>query len=63
MEYSLDSRRPGLDDHRTSVILRVARVHDHRLRHLPRERKLLGEGTPLLDARRVVVVIVETAFA
>lgn len=62
VEHSLDPRCSSLDHHRTGVILRVARVHDDRLRHLSRERELLGERTPLLDARRVVVVIIETAF-
>ena len=63
MEHALDASCSSLDYHRPSVILRVARVDDDRLGHLSCQSELLGERPPLLDARRVVVVIVETAFA
>jgi hypothetical protein len=38
-------------------------VNYDRLSRFPRHRELLREGTALLESRRIVIVIVETAFA
>ena len=38
-------------------------MHDHGTAELRGERELLGEGAPLLEPRRVVVVVVEAALA
>src|SRR5437867_13434989 len=48
---------------RTGVVLGVARVHDDGAMELGGEGQLCLEGTPLLRTGRVVVVIVEPAFA
>jgi hypothetical protein len=52
----------GFSHHRTRVVFSVARVDDHRLRQLARQCQLCRESAPLLDPRRIVVVIVEAAF-
>lgn len=63
MKHTDNSVRPGLRHHRARVILRVARVNDNGHFQLPRQRKLLGESAPLLAPRRIVVVVIETAFS
>ncbi len=49
--------------HRTSVVFRIAGVNDHGTSELAGERHLLGKCAPLLEARGVVIVVVETALS
>ena len=63
MQHSYHSRLPRLRDHRSRVVFRIPRVDDNRLSRLTRQCELLRECAPLLGARRVVVMIVEAAFA
>ena len=52
-----------LDHHRAGVILCIARVHHDRLLSVMSKRELPGKGPALLEPRRIVVVVVEAAFA
>ena len=63
MEHAGHSRGTCFSHHRACVILGVARVNDNGTLELARQGELFGESTALLQTRRVVVVIVEAAFA
>jgi hypothetical protein len=52
-----------LANHRSSVCLRISRVNHHRKTHLASEPQLLGKNASLLDAWRIVIMVVESAFA
>jgi len=47
----------------TRIVFGIARVYDHRFREVTRQCELLGESTPLLQSRRVVVVVIESALS
>src|SRR5215204_3642844 len=50
-----------LADHCRRVLFSVTRVHNHRNAGLPCQRKLFREGPPLLEPRRVVVMVIQAA--
>ena len=62
VQHATNSGRSGFCHHCASVVFRVTRVDDYGLVELAGECELLSEGAPLLDARRVVVVIVQAAL-
>ena len=49
--------------HRARIIFCIPRVHHDRLLCIVREGELLGEGPALLQARRIVVMVVEAALS
>jgi hypothetical protein len=63
MEHARHSRGTCFGYHRACVILGVARVNDNGALELARQRELFGESAALLETGRVVVVIIEAAFA
>ncbi len=63
MQDACDSRRVRVADDRARIVFRIARVHDHGTAGLSGERDLRGKRGSLGLTRRVVVVIVEPAFA
>ena len=63
MEHAGHSRGTRFGHHRACVILGVARVNDNGALELARQRELFGESAALLETRRVIVVIIEAAFA
>lgn len=63
VHHSHDTRLARFGQHRARIIFRVTSVNDHRAIRLTRHHELLGESPALLDARRVVVVVVEPALA
>ncbi len=63
MENSGYTRGARFRHHRARVVLRVTGVNDDRAAELAGEHELLGKCAPLLQARGVVVVVIETAFA
>jgi len=52
-----------VEDDRSSVVFGIPRVDDDRLPHFFRKRKLSRERGSLCISRRIVVVVVEPAFA
>ena len=58
-----DCRRSCFADDRARIGFSVTRVHHYRFADFLRQRDLRREGGALRFARRIVVVIVETAFA
>jgi hypothetical protein len=63
VQYATHARTARLDDHRPRVIFGVTGVHDHGTIELVSERELRRERAALQVTRRVIVVVVETAFA
>jgi hypothetical protein len=63
VQHAAYSSCSGFSHHRTRVVFSVARVDDHRLPQLARQCQLCRESAPLLEPRRIVVVIIEAAFA
>lgn len=63
VQNACNASRRRLDEHRSRVVLRVARVNDDRQRRLPCQPQLLGKCAALLGTGRVVVVIVEATLA
>jgi hypothetical protein len=63
MQNAAHSSLPRFGKHRGCVIFGVARMNYHRQIALACERQLCGERTPLLQPRRIVVVVVEAALA
>jgi hypothetical protein len=63
MKNSCNTARPCLENHRARVILRIASVNDDGNAHLPRNSKLFSESPSLLPPRRIVVVVIQAAFA
>lgn len=63
MDYAPHSFPSSLLDHCTRVVFSVASVDHHWKVEAPGHRQLFGEGTPLQVTRRVVVVVVQAAFA
>ena len=63
MQDSGDSSAARLRDRGSGIVLRVAGVQDYRTLRLVSERNLGRESGALRIARRVVVVVVETALA
>ena len=63
MENADDSSLACLGDHRACVVFSIASVHHNRPSGFPGEKELLGECAALLLPWRVVVMVVETAFA
>lgn len=59
-EYSFD---PGLANHRSGVVVGVACMHNHGAHESFGELELQGEGAALEVSRRVIVVVIESAFA
>jgi hypothetical protein len=53
----------GVANHRAGIVFRISGVDDYRLVHLISERNLRRECGALRFARRIVVVIVESALA
>jgi hypothetical protein len=62
MQDTADAVASGVDDHRPRVCFSVARVDDDSDVEFPRELQLCRERRPLPVTRRMVVVVVETAF-
>jgi hypothetical protein len=58
-----DAGGPGVANHRVGIVFRVSGVDDHRLVQLVSERNLRRECGALRFARRIVVMIVESALA
>ncbi len=63
VQHTSDSGRARLTYHRTCIVLRLPGVHDHGTPGLGRERDLGGKHIQLGLTGRVVVMVVETAFA
>ena len=63
MQYTNDVRRSRLTNKAAGVVFRITGVHDERLARLVRKLQLSGECGALCIARRVVVVVIETAFS
>jgi hypothetical protein len=63
VQNSPDAAFCGFGNHRARVVFRITCVHYDRLAGFLRKSELPGEGTPLLGARRIVVVIIEPALA
>jgi hypothetical protein len=63
MQNSTHSCLPRLGNHRSCVVFSVARMNYHRQVALACKRQLRGERTPLLEPRRIIVMVVETALA
>ena len=63
VEDSAHPALPRLDHHRPGVILGVARVYHERKTRLRGQRYLRRESVTLLGPRRVVIMVVEPAFA
>ena len=63
MQHADYLRAARLRDESTRVVLGVARMDNERLPHFCRQRDLSGEYGALGSARRIVVVIIETALA
>jgi hypothetical protein len=63
MEDSEDAGSSGIADDRAGIVFGISGVDHDRLVHLSSERDLSGERGALGLARRVVVVIVESALA
>ncbi len=51
-----------LRNHSARIFLGVAGMDDNRSIHFAGQPQLLGEGAPLLQPGRIVVMIVETAL-
>jgi len=62
MQHSSDASRLRFPNDRTSIVLRFSGVDDDRLSQLAGERDLGREGHALSLARRIVVVIIESAL-
>ena len=62
VQDSCHSATPSLADHRTCIVFGISGMNHYRTLELAREQKLRGECAALLDAWRVVVVIIESAF-
>jgi hypothetical protein len=58
-----DAGGPGVANHRAGIVFGISGVDDYRLVHLIGERNLCREGDALRCARRIVVMIVESALA
>ena len=58
-----DAGRTGVANHRAGIVFRVSGVDDYGLVHLIGERNLRRECGALRLARRIIVVIVESALA
>ncbi len=63
VQDSEDARNPGITDDRPRVVFRISRVDDDRLAHFGSERNLSRERGALGFARRIVVMIIESALA
>ncbi len=63
VQDSEDARNPGIADDRPGVVFRISRVDDDRLAHFGGERNLSRERGALGCARRIVVMIIESALA
>lgn len=63
MQDSVNAYASSFGDHRPRVVFRVPRVHDDGAAQLRGERELLRECEPLLEPRRVVIVVVEPALS
>ncbi len=63
VQDSEDARNPGIADDRPGVVFRISRVDDDRLAHFGGERNLSRERRALGSARRIVVMIIESALA
>ena len=63
MQYTLDSGPVRVNNDCARILFGVPGVHDDRPLRLGGKRNLCGEGVSLSPAGRVVVVVVETAFA
>lgn len=62
MQHAAHPFPPSLLDHCTRVGFSIARVDHHGKIETPGQRQLLSEGTPLKITRRIVVVVIQTAF-
>jgi hypothetical protein len=58
-----DSLLRRLGDHRACVVFGIPRVDNDGFSRFVREGELLGERAPLLESRRIIVMVVEPAFA
>ena len=63
MQNASHSAPPCFGHHRPRVVFGITGMHHNRAVHLSGQHELLRECVPLLEARRVVVVIVQPAFA
>ena len=62
MQNSSHAVRRGFGDHCASVVLCIASVDDDGLSCFMSELERPGKGTPLLEARRIIVMVVEPAL-
>ena len=62
MKHAYHAVGASLGDHRACIVFRVPSMDDNRLSSFARKEKLLGKCAALLEARRIVVMIVEPAF-
>jgi len=58
-----DSLLRRLGDHRACVVFGIPRVDNDGFSRFVREGELLRERAPLLESRRIIVMVVEPAFA
>ena len=62
MHHSPYSGSAGFNHHCARIVFCITGMYDDREARFARKRKLCGECASLLQARRIVVVIVEPAF-
>ena len=62
MQHAEGARGPRIADHGASIVLGVPGVNDKRFIQLRCQSDLRGERRPLGIARRIVIVVVESAF-
>lgn len=63
MQYAPHSGLTCFAHHRLRVRFSISRVYNNRTLQLGRQHQLLGECAALLEPRRIIVVIIEPAFA
>lgn len=63
VQNAFHSRRACFCHHRSRIVFSVTRVNHNRSLQLGSQHQLLRECAPLLEARRIVVVIIESAFS
>jgi hypothetical protein len=63
MQHASHSMCSGFSDHRASVVLSIARVHDDRHSRLMGQLELCRKGTPLLEPRGIVVMVIQPALS
>ncbi len=63
VQNAFHSRRPCFCHHRPRIVFSITRVDHDRALQLGRQHQLFRECAPLLEARGIVIVIIESTFA